>query len=239
MLTSNFRCLCLCFVLGLAAFSGSEPNRDRRIQPKIYDQISRAEFALQQGDYAAAEAYSSLVLLKDEVRISVNFSRCRPDRVAEAEAALESAAQMWESALNYSVDFVFVTSGPADVRVRVRDSVKLYGQDVAGHATWSRSVNTYGSSTYGYQLRADIQLRTQDPAGNDLSFAAMRHTAGHELGHLLGLEDSSRIGDIMGLLRIDRPADEPSYDELSRLLEVRSYAKNVSDSALSASIRRG
>jgi len=223
----------------LVGLADSEPPRDRRIQSRIYDQLARAEFALGAGDYQTAEAYAGSVLLKDEVRIHVNFARCPEGRAHTAEQALNAAVELWESALDYTVDFVLVENGPADVKLAYKPAVRMYGQDVAGHATWNRTVQTLGGIAFGYRLRADIQLRTQDPAGRDLSLAAMTHTAAHELGHLLGLEDSPRIGDIMGQLRIDQPATGPSDEELGRLREVRAHAKMVSETALSASIRRG
>ena len=231
------RILTLAVLITVGTLAVSYPQRDRRIQARVYENLARAEFALNAGEFQTAEVYAGLVLMKDEIKVHLNLNRCSEERKQAAEGAFSEAAKMWEDALGGEVAFVLVPSGEADLKVGYRPHVKVYGEDVAGHATWSRDVQTVGSNAFGYKVRGEIILRTQDREGNDLPHAAMLHTAAHELGHILGLEDSPREGDIMSTLRVEQPVTRPSVDELGRLREVRASARSVSDSALNASVR--
>ncbi len=231
------RILTLAVLITVGTLAVSYPQRDRRIQTRVYDNLARAEFALNAGEFQTAEVYAGLVLMKDEIKVHLNVNRCSEERKQAAEAAFSEAAKMWEEALGGEVAFVLVSNHEADLKVGYRPKVKVYGEEVAGHATWSREVQTVGASAFGYKVRGEIMLRTQDRDGKDLSHEAMMNTAAHELGHILGLEDSPRDGDIMSTLRIERPITRPSADELGRLREVRASARSVSDSALNASVR--
>jgi hypothetical protein len=49
----------------------------------------------------------------------------------------------------------------------------------------------------------------------------------HEFGHVLGLTDSPRVGDVMGPLRLDKPATRPTEAEVLSLLQLRSQATSL------------
>ena len=59
----------------------------------------------------------------------------------------------------------------------------------------------------------------------------MRHAAMHEFGHVLGLDDSPREGDVMGPLDIDHPVSAPSALEVQTVLSFRAQAQQIIDEA--------
>jgi Zn-dependent peptidase ImmA (M78 family) len=61
----------------------------------------------------------------------------------------------------------------------------------------------------------------------------MRHTCAHELGHVLGLDDSPFYGDIMGPLDLKHPVTDFEATELESLRAVRAEAEQVREQVLS------
>ncbi|MCH7945061.1 MAG: hypothetical protein IIC73_03480 [Armatimonadetes bacterium] len=209
--------------MALCGFSG-ESGRDRRIQSRLYDHLDRAERAFSDGRNEEATACAEMVLLKRDITVFVD-DRNVPWQIKEsAHRALRLAAINWEDALNREIRFRYVPRAYADVVIRYTDGVKHGGREAAGTVQWCRQVMDLGSNTYSYKVTAHITLRTYAPNGAMMSQRQMLHTAGHELGHILGLEDTGKQGELMGPLRLDRPVQRASQKEVESLWDIRNRA---------------
>ena len=65
------------------------------------------------------------------------------------------------------------------------------------------------------------------PNGRPLSFEQLRACAAHELGHVLGLDDSPNNGDLMGRMDFNRPATFIRSEEVSMLIDARQEASAI------------
>ena len=209
--------------MSLCGFSG-ETGRDRRIQSRIYDHLDRAERAFSDGRSEEAMACAEMVLLKRDITVFVD-DRNVPWQIKEsADRALRLAAINWEDALNREIRFRYVPRAYADVVIRYSDGMRHGGREAAGTVQWSRQVINLGSDSYSYKVTAHITLRTHAPNGAMMSQRQMLHTAGHELGHILGLEDTGKQGELMGPLRLDRPVQRATKNEVDSLWDIRRRA---------------
>ena len=119
--------------------------------------------------------------------------------------------------------------GGADVVFLFTERLTYAGQEIAGYTNWRRAKG---------RLSATIQVRTSMPGGGKMNQAAIRHIAMHELGHVLGLADTSRVGDIMGPLDTHRTADRPTAPEIAHLKAFRARFEAVKSSALESLVAR-
>ncbi|MGE0001271.1 MAG: matrixin family metalloprotease [Fimbriimonadaceae bacterium] len=197
---------------------------DSRIQPRVHEFLDRAERCLTDGKHSEARTVAEMLLLRRDLRYSVELQGLSPEQAQDAQAALSEAMHCWSEALNGAVEFVPATGRFADVRISFVESVRSGGCDVAGHAVWRRQILNWREDQFSYQVSADIHIRTRLPGGSKMSRGMMRHTALHELGHVLGLNDSRRSGDAMSALNPFSPVSQPSGAEVLSLVNVFDQA---------------
>ncbi len=209
----------------LATGAGAAALR-ARVQEGLFTHLERGEECMREGRLAEARAQADLVLLTRAVRVKADFENVPYDLQFDCRWSLLEAASLWEQELD-GVRFEFVEDGPADVTVSYAPSVRFGGREAAGCVTWRRSVLNLNDEESEYEMQAEIQLRYLQPNGRTMRHEVLRHAAAHELGHVLGLADSPRDGDIMGRVRLNRPAARPTIEEVAALREVRSEAEQL------------
>lgn len=204
---------------------------NRLIQPKLFDLLDIAEVAMNQGNVNKALAYSDLLLLNNTITYSIDTGAVAPDQRDEAAHAVRESVATWEEALGYEVQFEEVSKG-GNVRIAFADSVRLMGKDIAGHAVWSRQVFDWGYGNYTPRVSGEIKVRIVTPEGSPMSEAAWQHTIGHEIGHMLGLWDSPRVGDMMGPINLKNPVTRPTESEVAALQGIRAEALQITQACL-------
>lgn len=140
------------------------------------------------------------------------------------QAFVEAVAQ-WERTLDARSLFVEAFSFQ-DPHIEIKYEAKL-GTDskpFGGYTSWKRQIVKTAKGAYEARLDATMQLRTHTPSGKPMNLHQLRHAAMHELGHLLGLDDSATVGDVMGPLDLHNPVYEPTRDEIRELKKLRSDA---------------
>jgi len=200
-----------------------------RVMDVMIRQLARAQAALDSGDFKTANAYTEAVLMDREERVFLDTSYVGRDTANNAQVAFKAAMQIWSDSLPNATNFTFVTSAKeADVVVEFSPQVVSEGLNVAGNIHWWRSLETDASGNPHASTRAVIRVRTERPGSSEpMSFELMRHTCAHEIGHLLGLGDSYRTGDLMGPLDLRAPVCKLSDTELQAMREMREQATRL------------
>lgn len=211
-------------MLAVSAGAFARGPGDPRIQPRIHEFLGRAEQCLADGRTSEARTVAEMLLFRRDLRYKVDFSGLSKDKAEEAHGALVEAMDEWSRSLSNMVVFVPATGRFADLRISFVPAVRSGGCDVAGHAVWRRQVLNWRGDQFSYQVSADIMIRTTLPGGSEMTRDMMRHTALHELGHVLGLNDSRRGGEAMSALNPFSPIRQPSADEVLSLNNVFEVA---------------
>lgn len=191
-----------------------------RVQTSLERHVFAAQQSLMEGDFAQARTHAEMLLLARDIRVYLEgfqeFGTC----------AVREAMDTWTEALDGEVRFV-ETSLPdqADVVVRFARTVEFRGVQVGGRAQWRRSVFASRSRDWDYSVTANLLIRTEAPNGRPMSREALVHIALHELGHVLGLDDSKRDVGVMGRLDLRNPVTMPTEEEVAALAEMRSEAR--------------
>lgn len=228
--TLVMRFFCAALLAGFAALALPFDGQDRLL-PKMLRDLNTARSAADSGDYAKAEALVQLVRCPD-IKIELPA-----DATSVQREALTEAAAIWENALHGAVDFQIVEPGKGQVRVGFKKDVFYAGVASMGRATWNRQLLNFGWGSYGTHISASIEVRTQ-LFGRECRKEEIRHALAHELGHVLGLDDSSKLGDIMGPHNPERPASAPSQEEAAALTELHWEAFQIEMSVKSASLNK-
>ncbi len=212
----------LALSIGITALTGAAD-----ILPEMNKHLEFGHECMRRGYEGGAIASANLILL-GQIKIYVD------DRGAtdETKLALADAEFIWEDALDSETKFVRVTSRKeAEIVISFSRDLNVGGQEAGGYTEWSRNVKWQGSEYVG-SLKADMKLRTIRPDGKPMTREQARHAALHELGHVLGLDDSVNRGEVMAPLNLRKPIATPSYKEVCVIREIRVKASEMRATAL-------
>ena len=109
----------------------------------------------------------------------------------------------------------------ANVRVHARASTGGVNH-LAGLARWVKRVVRTGRDSYEPRISADVALQAKALDG-----AAIAYVTAHELGHVLGLDDTTHCGELMGPAQLTNPVAGPAETELRALARLTDRADFV------------
>jgi hypothetical protein len=221
------RSLLLIFGLISVTALGAEPSIPVLL-PEVITHMKDGRACLANGDRALAAAHARVILVSNQIKIRISTAGYSPAVAAKCQRALVEACETWQAALGDSFEFILVDAQTqADVYTIFQPDVRLRGRAVAGYVRWQRTVQADDGKPMSQAFRANMQLRTSTPEGRPMPAAAMRHEACHELGHVLGLDDSRAVGTAMGPLDIEHPANGPTAAEVDAVRKLREDANNL------------
>lgn len=200
---------------------------------EVQKHLDCARDGMANGTPEVAAAHASLVLVGDEIKYSIQFEGV-PDRLrARCKQALGGALDKWEQALDDTVTFREISDpANADVVVRFKPAVVMGKEPVAGYANWKRVLKSDGPKVQSVSFKSDLQIRTINLDGQPMPLECVRHEIAHEMGHILGLEDSESPRDLMGPLDVSRPVMGPQSYEVDAVRQLRSEARRLRTDAL-------
>lgn len=208
------------------------PLRTATLLPEVNRHMEQARSHLDRGTVEVAMAHATVVLVGDRVRYTIRFQNVHPERHRSFERAFEAAVESWERLLDDTVRFHRIDrTEDADVNVRFMPAVKMHKEQVAGYVNWRRTIKIEQDKVKECHFKADLQLRTQTLEGTPMPGDAVKHAAMHEVGHVMGLDDSPRQGDIMGPLDINRPVARPQPHEVASVRALREEARSIREQA--------
>jgi predicted Zn-dependent protease len=160
------------------------------------------------------------VLTVAPAQISLAWS-IRPEEGSIELVAMREAVETWNRVLRGKAAFVWAEDETtADVLVSASETLGDGSRSFAGLTRWRRSVK----SDIG-RLTGELALALRARGGRRLAHSEMLHAALHELGHLLGLDDSSDPNSVMAPLGLGLPRSEPSLEDTRAVLRLRSEAE--------------
>ena len=197
------------------------------IHPSVTEHLDNARIQAQLGKSDEAASYAKSMLMGGNITVSVDYGDTPIKQQAACDEAVKGAFEMWEAALDHDVNFTRVEFGErADVKIKFDQSVKLNNQIVSGYINWSRTVEDTFDGPVPH-FKADVFLRTTDPNGHQLQGKAMRHTCGHEFGHMFGLDDVKEVGMLMGPINLRCPVSKPNEAEVETVKAIRAECQTL------------
>lgn len=207
-------------VLGFAvvcvAISASEPSFSRRLDRQVTKHYEAACTAYHAGDYHRALAEIDLVLLP---KTSI-FLDCPKDSTSYAAAM--TGIQIWEDALGEDSPFTVVDKkDKAQIIISFPKTACDDSESICGHVTWRRKA-IFGRSTHTAFVTAEIQVGIEARGGHVHDSASLVHIVAHEIGHVLGLDDTQSPFDIMGPDMHGSASVKLSEGEMKAIIDLRA-----------------
>lgn len=196
------------------------------VHPTTLSHLDLVKAKAQSGRPADAIGYAESMLMRDNLRVGIDYGDTPEGQRLSAQQAVEQAVAAWERGLDGEVKFQIVPMDEANIKIHFGSDVRLKGEIVSGYINWSRSI-LRTSQGIKPLFKADIHLRTTDPKGNRMNLDCMRHTCGHEFGHMFGLDDASVVGPIMGPLDLRKPVKKPSDAEVDTVRSIRAEFESM------------
>jgi hypothetical protein len=216
------------FLAANIAPASHEPIHKASILPEVQKHLDDARECSANGTPDVAAAHASLVLVDDEVTYSIQFTGVGNGQRSRCLKAMEGAFDAWAKSLDDTISFREVaTKEKADVIFHFKPTVMMGKEPVAGFANWKRTLMADGPRVKVVEFRSDLQIRTSDLNGDSMPLTCVRHEIAHELGHVLGLEDSDTTGDLMGPLDMDHPVGGPQTYESDAVRKIRDEAHRL------------
>jgi predicted Zn-dependent protease len=218
-------------ILALLVSAVAPGNRTRALAPmlpEIQKHLDSAESCITKGQPLEAVAHCDVVLVSQEITVGWDTTMVPNGLKGVCERAVYQATEAWAESLDNQVHFKLVDeSKDAQVVVVFRPDVLLKGEAVAGLLNWKRIISTEEGSPVAGKFTSEMLVRVTMPDGRSMPNDAIRHTVTHEMGHVFGLEDTDRIGELMGPLNLSHPLNRPEPHEIAAVLAVRAQAQQI------------
>ncbi len=204
---------------------------------EVTSHLHEAQKCFDKGTFALAAAHAEMVLVDEELSVHYKFQNV-PDNIhPTAVKAMEEAFKGWEESLKGSIKFKLTNDEEAaDVVIRFKPDVRMGREPVAGFANWKRVIDKDANGNIISKFTSDLQIRTMTLNFKPMPQEALRHEIMHELGHVLGLEDTESTGDIMGPLDMNKPVSKPRPHESKAVWDIRFLATKIRKESLAQQI---
>lgn len=206
--------------LGFAILLVGNFGLSPKILPEMQTHLNYASKCANSGWFSALDASLEVIA---PTKLKVYIPHHPNPRRAEA---VVSALSIWEQSLEQHVKFERVQSqNGADVTFRFVEEIKGRDGDAGGFAEWKRTVTRVQGDYIG---KTTALVRLADSAsGRKFNSDALLQSALHEIGHVLGLDDSKGSNDVMGPLDLSRPITRPQPAEINALKSLRALGHNI------------
>lgn len=218
------RLLSLGVLCALTTFSPAGTTRafEAPVLPEIRQHLDDG-WACLPNDPGMARAHAMAVLGRPGATIQVVLDGVPSNRRNACRSAIDGAVDAWEHAIGDGFHFNRVGEGDkGDIVVKFQRDVYERGEPVAGYVNWKRVASSGEGGVTG-----DVQIRTVNLDGSWMPMKAMRHIVIHEIGHMLGLDDTQRMGEAMSPLDVDHPLSAPTEAEAAAVRSLRSEANRI------------
>ncbi|MCH7903917.1 MAG: matrixin family metalloprotease [Armatimonadetes bacterium] len=190
-----------------------------RVADQFRQTLAKADRALADGDHHLAMALLEGALYTTGVRVAIDAHSLDP-RGTDQEEAVRQAFSTWSESLDGDFPIQLVgDSENYDVVIRFVDSIPDAGAHGLGLIKVTKNYR-WSSQKHEVKYSGSIQVVRAAPGGR-LSPAETLDVVMHELGHLLGLADVARIGDLMGPLVRGKPVLRPTEPEVNAVKDLR------------------
>lgn len=210
-------------VLGLLAAAFASADTPRLVLRSIMPLHERAETYFEEGRIGLAVANAEAFAGLEPFRLRLEAPGLTVRDQQEAERILQRAIDAWHQGLGRSDIFIIDPNGK--IPVIVRPQVRENGQIVAAYIHWSRGVRMTRTG-YRPEINATIQLAQRGHGRSNLRECQRIHAAAHELGHLLGLDDSRASTGVMTRVGA-RGQLQPSAEEIAAVRWIRNQALSL------------
>lgn len=131
-----------------------------------------------------------------------------------AISSLNESIRVWRSAiLDFGEVRLVEFNDPADIKIEFKRSVSMSGEPVAGTISWRRDSGT-GEKVF-------IQVAINHPHGEAFASRTIANIISHEIGHSLGLDDSTRPTGVMRRIDTTSAVVSPSQEEVLMVRQIR------------------
>jgi hypothetical protein len=200
---------------------------EARVVPDLLTHLKYAHEGIESGQWSAASAHTDAILLTPRVLIAIRFETEREDLKDLGNQAATAAFRLWERTLGYELSYVPAEDADADIVLTFQERRIGRGHGQAGYARWKRTVTLWPTGATETKLHATVEMRMLDFGGKPMNLDCLTQLTAHELGHVMGLKDSNKVGEIMGPMDLRKPVSKPSDSEVEGLLSVREEAWDI------------
>jgi len=192
--------------------------------PDVDRQLDAARREADGGRPEIARAYAQTVAPSE---LTVAWAEEAPIRDPRLLRAVRGAVDRWNRALAGTVRLAWTDDRPAaQVLIYVAERLQEGGRSFAGYSRWTRTVARQSQEPAG-RLSVEVQLARLGPGGRELSGDERLHAALHELGHALGLSDSTDPGSVMSPLGLGSPRTAPSEDDVRAVRALHAEVRRL------------
>ncbi len=209
----------------MATFLFACATGEAPLTPDIREHLEIAKRCADMGKVGSALAHAAVVIPDRLLRVKVDCGGVPAADQGIYRNAVNGAFRLWEEALGTTIFEGTETEHP-DILIRFRPQVTDGTHAVCGRSEWSKCVlNSDNDPTVVFT--ADVKVGMLKPNGQALTLAQLRGCIAHELGHVLGLDDSPKVGDVMGRMDFNHPVESIRQDEIRLLVRARAEALEI------------
>ena len=196
----------------------------QEVHPAFARSISNAESASNSGNNQKALALLKGVVYPDGVTIKIDESTIPDGRRNEAYNATAASLKTWQAALNGDSPLQLVGANEkADVVIQFTNAIPAESADSLGLIQLKKEYR-WNNSQHELGVNGTIHVM-KSFNGKPLKYEEWNEVICHELGHLLGLDDVSENGKLMGPLRFGMPVLTPATNEVDAVKTLRQAAR--------------
>lgn len=200
------------------------------VHKSVVNSLQEALEAQGKRDYQLSLALLDGIFYKDGIQIALDPASLTPS--ASAKDGLSKAFQTWNTSLGSDNPVEFVGNvKDADLTIKFVEKIPRSGHDALGLIELKKEYR-WNKSRYETEVTGTIYIQNHYDK-TPLTAVQFSEVIAHELGHLIGLDDIDKTGQLMGPMLLDKPCPAPNKRETYAVQFLRNQAKKQWNSVLS------